>query len=218
MSRRQRGRRGLLLLAATLASAGLAFALPADESILPPEAHAPDLRALVQEHVAGLRGLYAELARCAPRLSVQKNGIAFRRPRTRPDGPPHLVLWVWLDPGQQPQGPSFAARAGEAFGQYGQGLFRRLLGQSPVFADPRVGGYGLILTWIGPTQRGGRVVGESLAVFADKLAVANFVLDTIGPAAFLSRVEVRAFDGETELPVPKLGLNDTTPTRPATTC
>jgi hypothetical protein len=218
MSRRQRGRRSLYLLAATLASAGLAFALPADESILPPEAHAPDMRALVQEHTAGLRRLHADLARCAPELDVQKNGIAFRRPRGRPDGPPHLTLWVWLDGARPPQGRSFAARADEAFGRYGQRLFRRLLGQSPVFADARVGGYGLILTWVGPTQRDGRVVGESLAVFADKLAVANFALDTIGPAAFLSRAAVRAFDGETELPVPSLGLDDATLTRASTAC
>jgi hypothetical protein len=218
VSRRRRGRWGLLLLAATLAFAGPALALPADESILPPEAHAPDLRALVQEHAAGLRSLRADLARCAPELKIQKNGIAFRRPRGRLDGPPLLTLWVWLDATRAPRGESFGARAGEAFGRYGQSLFRHLFGQSPVFADARVGGYGVILTWIGPTQRGGRVVGESLAVFADKVAVANFVLDTIGPAAFLSRVEVRAFDGETELPLPSFGLDDATSAQAASAC
>src|SRR5262245_45768026 len=218
MSRRQRGWPALFLLAAALAPAGLALALPADESILPPEAHAADLRPLVQEHAPALRQLYADVARCAPELAVQKKGIAFRRPRGRTDGPPHLTLWVWLDTARPPQGRSFAARAGEAFGHYGQALFRRLLGQSPVFADARVGGYGLILTWIGPTQRSGRVVGESLAVFADKLAAANFALDTIGPTAFLARAEVRAFDGETELPVPSLGLDDAAPSRAATSC
>jgi len=212
------GRRGFLLLATTLALAGPALAQPADESILPPEAHAPDMRALVQEHAAGLRRLHAELARCAPELAIQKNGIAFRRPRGHSDGPPHLTLWVWLDGTRPPRGRSFGARAGEAFGRYGQGLFRRLLGQSAVFADARVGGYGLILTWVGPTERGGRVVGESLAVFADKVAVANFVLDTIGPEAFLSRAEVRAFDGETELPPPSLGLDDAAPAQAATAC
>jgi hypothetical protein len=201
-----------------MAWAGPAVALPADESILPIEAHAPDLRALVQEHAPSLRRLHADVVRCAPGLDVQKNGIAFRRPRGRPNGPPHLTLWVWLDGARPPRGPSLPARAGEAFGQYGQELFRRLLGQSAVFADARVGGYGLILTWIGPAQRDGRVVGESLAVFSDKLAAANFVLDTIGPAAFLSRAEVRAFDGETELPVPSLGLDDATPARVATAC
>ncbi len=218
MSWRRRDGLGLLLLAAALAAAGGAVALPVDEWILPPEGHAPDVRGLVQEHASELRGLQVELARCAPELDVQKNGIAFRRPRDSPAGPPYLTLWVWLDPARPPQGRTFAARAGEAFGRYGHRLLRRLLGQSPVFADPRVGGYGLILTWVGPTQRGGRLVGESLAVFADKLAVANFVHETIGPAAFLSRTEVRAFDGETELPAPSLGLDDAAPTPAATAC
>src|SRR5262245_33609717 len=190
MGRRPSVGQGFFLLALALAGVGRAVALPVAESILPLEAHAPDIRPLAQEYAAELRGLYAEVTRCAPGLEVQKHGIAFRRPRATQTAPPHLTLWVWLDQGRPVPGATLVARAGQAFGRYGQGLFRRLLGQSAVFADARVGGYGLILTWIGPAQRGGRLVGESLAVFAEKVAVANFALDTIGPAAFLSRAEV----------------------------
>jgi hypothetical protein len=54
-------------------------------------------------------------------------------------------------------------------------------------------------------------VGESLAVFADKLAVANFVFDTIAPSVFLERAGVRLFDGQTEVNVSRLPLDDAAP-------
>ena len=87
-------------------------------------------------------------------------------------------------------------------------LFRQLLARSPIFADPRVGGYGLILTWLAPARRDGRVVGESVAVFADKVATANFVHDTITVDVFLSRAEVRLFDGDTEAAPRPVGRGD----------
>jgi len=198
-----------LALAAVLAAAGAAPGLAAEEAILPLDAHTvPDARALAGEYAGELRALNAGLARCAPELDVPRHGIGFRRPRGSAGGPPYLTLWVWLDPERPPRGPTLTSRASAAFGRYGHGLFARLLDRSPVFADSRVGGYSLVLTWLGPTERGGRLVGESLAVFADKLATANFVHDTIGPATFLARAEVRAFDGETELPPPALVLDD----------
>jgi hypothetical protein len=166
------------------------------------------MRGLAQEHAAELGRLQRELAPCAGRLDVLKHGIAFRRPQTRPGGPPHLILWVWIEPDRSPPGASLTARASTVFEGHGRRLFGRLLGRSPVFADPRVGGYGLILTWLSPATRDGRLVGESLSVFADKLAVANFVHETIGATTFLGRAEVRAFDGQTEVGSPTLTVAD----------
>jgi hypothetical protein len=83
--------------------------------------------------------------------------------------------------------------------------------RSPVFADPRVGGFGLILTWVGPSPGDGRVVGESLVMFADKLTVANFVFDTIAPSVFLERAGVRIFDGQTEVTRVRLSIDDDVP-------
>lgn len=211
------GRRRSALVAALVAAAVLAAAGPgggraalaADEAILPLEQHAAgEARALAVEHAGELRRLQAELQPCATRLDVQRHGLAFRRPQTQPAAAPHLTLWVWVDPGQSPAGGSLVARAGGVFGRHGRVLFARLLARTPVFTDPRVGGYGLILTWLSPAQRGGRLVGESLAVFADKLAVANFVHETIGAATFLARADVRAFDGQTELASPGLVVDD----------
>src|SRR5215510_14358757 len=97
MGRRPSVGQGLLLLALALATAGRAVALPVAESILPLEAHAPDMRPLAQDHAAELRGLYDEVTRCAPGLEVEKHGIAFRRPKGGPATAVHLTLWVWLD-------------------------------------------------------------------------------------------------------------------------
>ena len=52
------------------------------------------------------------------------------------------------------------------------------------------------------------MIAESLALFADKLAVAHFSHDSIGPAAFLARAEVRVFDGQSEVPPPRLIVAD----------
>jgi hypothetical protein len=217
------GRRRGALVASLVAAAFLAAgpgggpaALAADEAILPLEQHAAgEARALAAEHAGELRRLQAELQPCATRLDVQRHGLAFRRPQTQPAAAPHLTLWVWVDPGQSPGGVSLVARAAGVFERHGRALFARLLARSAVFTDPRVGGYGLILTWLSPAQRGGRLVGESLAVFADKLAVANFVHETIGAATFLARADVRAFDGQTELTSPSLAVDDDAGTQPS---
>jgi hypothetical protein len=115
---------------------------------------------------------------------------------------------VWIETGRTPAGTSLTARASTVFQRQGRRLFGRLLARSPVFADSRVGGYGLILTWLSPATRGGRLVGESVSVFADKLAVSNFVHETIGAGTFLGRAEVRAFDGQTEVASPSLTVAD----------
>ena len=210
---RRPARPALLRLVAVAAAAVLAaLATPApaaEEPILPLDQHtAGELRGLAQEHAGELRQLQRELAPCAGRLDVVKHGIAFRRPQKRPGGPSHLTLWVWVEPGRTPPGASLTARASTVFEGNGRRLFGRLIGRSSVFADSRVGGYGLILTWLSPATRDGRVVGESLSVFADKLAVANFVHETIGATAFLGRAEVRAFDGQTEVATPTLTVAD----------
>ncbi|MGH7268255.1 MAG: hypothetical protein ACREMB_25835 [Candidatus Rokuibacteriota bacterium] len=196
-------------LAAGLALGVSAAAPPAGGALLPVEEHdSPDARLLAETHAEELVRLHADVLRCHPGMAIHRHGIGFRKPRRGPNPAPALTLWVWLDPAQPPRGADLAARAGDAFRRQGAALFRRLIGRSPVFADPRVDGYGVVLTWLSPVQRGRRLVGESLAVFADKLAAANFVHETISSAVFLSRAQVRAFDGETELERPQLRLSD----------
>jgi hypothetical protein len=195
-------------LVATLALAGAAAGQGAAEVILPPAGHAAgEPRALAAAHAAELRALAAELHRCVPALSVERHGIGFRRPQADPGAPSHLTLWVWLqDP--VPAGADPAARAADAFRRLGQPLVRRLIRRSGVFADGRVRGYGLVLSWLSPTSRGGRVVAESLVLFVEKLTAANFAHDTIRPGTFLERAAVRLFDGQTEVSGARLAVAD----------
>jgi hypothetical protein len=199
---------GPVVVVATLAFAATAGGPGASEAILPPAGHvAGEPRALSEAHGAELRALVADLDRCGSGLSVERHGISFRRPQADPGARPHLTLWVWLhDPA--PVGGDPTARAADAFRRLGQPLLRRLLQRSGVFADGRVGGYGLVLSWLGPTSRAGRTVAESLILFADKLATANFVHETIGPATFLARATVRIFDGQTEVGGAPLAVAD----------
>jgi hypothetical protein len=209
MGRRSWAGLAALVLAAVVAPPAGAAPPPADEALLPLTEHAAgEPRVLAEQYAGELRRLLAELGTCTGRLDVHRHGIAFRRPSRAATASPHLTLWVWVDRTRPPGGASLIARAADAFGRYGRFLFGRLLGRSPVFAEPRVGGYGLILTWLAPAPRQGRLVGESVAVFADKLQVANFVHETISAAVFLGRAEVRTFDGQTELPAPRLPVDD----------
>lgn len=189
-----------------------AGAAPPGEAILPPAGHAAgDARALAEAHGGELRALLRDLARCAPTLVVDRHGVAFRRPRGEPGAPLHLTLWAWV-PGDAPlPGADPAGRAGEAFRRYGRVVFRRLLARGAILTDDRVGGYGFVLSWLGPGVRAGRPIAESLVLFADKVAGANFALDTIAAAPFLERVRVRLFEGETELPAARLPVADDGP-------
>lgn len=210
MHREPCARLALVLLAAVLLAPTGAGAAPADDAILPLESYAStDARALAEAHGAELRGLQGELRPCAPRIGVQRHGIAFRRPRAVAEtAAPYLTLWVWLDADALPAATDLPARAAAAFRRYGQALFRRLVARSPIFADTRVDGYGVILSWLSPEPKAGRPQAESLAVFADKVTAANFALDTIGPSTFLTRAAVRAFDGQAELGSLPLAVED----------
>lgn len=212
MTARQRAAPAACLLLGLLGTIATPVAGSAQEALLPTEQHAAgEPRALAEQYANELGRLEADITPCAAQVAVHRHGIAFRRPQGGAARAPYLTLWVWVDRARPPAGASLLARAGDAFGRYGRPLFGRLLGRSPVFAEPRVGGYGLILTWLGPASSGGRLVGESLAVFADKLAVANFVHEAIGAGTFLARAEVRAFDGQDELPPPRLAVDEDAP-------
>lgn len=173
--------------------------------ILPIQAHtSPELRTLAEAHAEELGRLLASLGRCHPGLAVQRHGIAFRRPLGPAAAAPHLTLWVWVDAGVA---PDLAGRAAQTFRRHGRALVRELVGRGPVFQDVRVSGYGLILSWRGAAGDG-PVIGESLVVFADKLAAASFAHDTISVPEFLARADVRGFQGQTPLPPLRLQALD----------
>ena len=163
---------------------------------------------LAEAHLEELRRLYEDVRRCAPELDFQRPGIGFRKPRGSPGLAPHLSVWVLTDATQSPSGRDFGALAAATFRRYGRKLFARLVARSAVRADGRVGWYGLVLTWIGPSQSAGRAVGETLVLFADKPLVADFVAGALPATTFLAGVDLRAFDGQTEVRLPTLAVDD----------
>ena len=203
--------RGVLAVALTLGVlvTGAQATRPADEAILPPEDYRfPDARVLAVDHGEHLAALYADVRRCAPELDFQLDGIAFQRPRQGASSAPHLTLWVFLDARRPPLGSNTAGRATEAARQYGRRLIRRLSAASPVAGDGRVGGYGLILSWIGARKIRDHPVMESLVVFARKEPAVAFASGQITLPEFLAAADVRMFDGQDELPFPALTTHE----------
>ncbi len=184
-------------------------ARPFDEALLPAQDYtSAEARVLAEVHAGELRALYDNVLRCLPELDFQLDGIAFRLPRTVSGSSPRLSVWLWLDATRPPVGADTGARATDAFQRYARRLFGRLVARQVVFEDSRVGGYAIVLSWIGPRKIGGRPVAESLVVTSAKPEVAAFAAGTMPSAEFLASAVVRAFDGQTELPRPSLPVED----------
>jgi hypothetical protein len=200
-----------------LSIVGLAFGLLAspagaqrsfEEIVLPlPQYRAADARALAEAYGAELRLLHDELRRCAPELDFNQPGIGFRKPRGKPQLAPHLSIWMIADQSVGPNGGNLATRAADAFQRYGSRLFGRLLARDSVRSDPRVGGYGLVLTWTwsppGEDQR-----GETLVVFVSGANAAAFVAGELGATTLLDRADIRLFEGDTERTDVRIPVDD----------
>lgn len=179
-----------------------------DEAVVPlPQYRAADSRLLAETHAAELRRLYDELRRCAPELDFNQPGIGFRKPRGKPQLAPHLSIWMIADQRAGPNGGDLATRAADAFQRYGSRLLHRLLAQDSIRADPRLGGYGLVLTWTwsppGEDQR-----GETMVVFVDSGTAAGFVGGALGATALLDRADIRLFEGDTERTGVRMTVDD----------
>lgn len=188
-------------LAAVLAGGEASAQRSMQEAIAPlSDYRSADARALAEVHRAELESLYGDVRRCAPEVDFNKPGIGFRRPQDVPGAPPYLALWVWIDTPERGGDP--AARAMEAFRIHTRTLVARLVERAPILADARVGGYIVVLTWVGPTQAEGKTVAETLVVRSAKPAAAEFVAGSLPMSDFVRGLTFRLFDGETELPSP----------------
>jgi hypothetical protein len=65
-----------------------------------------------------------------------------------------------------------------------------------------------VLTWLKPGATTDTPVGETLVVFAPKSVVVPFVGGTAPLSELLAKSRLRAFDGQTEVPLPALGIQD----------
>lgn len=175
-----------------------------EESVLPlPQYRAADARALAEAHAPELRRLYDDVRRCVPELDFYQPGIGFRKPRGKPQLSPHLSIWMIADESVGPGGDDFSARAAEAFERYGGRLLGRLLARDLVRADGRVGGYGLVLSWL--RSRGDERMGETMVVFVDTASATGFAGGALGARDLLARADIRLFEGDVEkarMPIP----------------
>jgi hypothetical protein len=186
-----------------------------EEAIFPlSEYKAADARTLAQTHLDELRTLYQSVRRCTPEVDFHKHGLGFRRPLGVEGQPPYLATWVWIPSEPTLPADGVGARAVEAFRRYAPKLLPQLVAREVIHADARVGGYGLVLTWIKP---GGAdpPIAETLVVFLPKSSATPFVS---GPATFtdlLAQARIRAFDGQTEVKLTRLAIPDgEAPVRP----
>jgi hypothetical protein len=191
---------------------------PAEEAILPiAEYKATESRALAQVYLPELRLLYEAVRRCAPEVDFHRHGLGFRRPLGSEKVAPHLAIWVWLPPEPTPEGADIGARAADAFRRYGPRLLPHLVARGPIHADSRVGGYGLVLTWIKPPAAD-PPIGETLVVFAPKSAVELFAGGATPITALLAQARIRTFDGQTEVMSPRLEIGDREVSAPSPSC
>ena len=216
---RSRRRWTVLALAVVLLTAPQGFAQgPVEEAIVPlAEYKAVESRSLAQAYSSELRLLYETVRRCAPEVDFHRHGLGFRRPLGSEKIQPYLAIWVWLPQEPAPEGADISARAAGAFQRYGPRLLPHLVARSQIHADARVGGYGLVPTWIKPLAAD-PPIGETLVVFAPKSAAEPFVGGAIPITELLAQARIRVFDGQTEVMVPSLAISDQEASAPSPSC
>jgi hypothetical protein len=180
----------------------------AEEAIFPiAEYKAQDSRVLAQAYLGELQALYQSVRRCTPEMDFHQHGLGFRRPFGADGLLPHLATWVWIPSEPASPGDDIGARATEAFRRYAPRLLPQLVAREVIRADARVGGYGLVLTWVKPPG-GDPPIGETLVVFLPKSAVTPFVSGTGTFTELLAQARIRAFDGQTEVKLTRLAIPD----------
>ena len=186
-----------------------------EEAIFPlSEYKAADARALAQTHLGELRALYQSVRRCTPEVDFHQHGLGFRRPLGVEGQPPYLATWVWIPSEPALPADGVGPRAVEAFRRYAPKLLPQLVARDVIHADARVGGYGLVLTWVKP---GGAdpPIGETLVVFLPKASATPFVNGAATFTELLAQARIRVFDGQTEMKPAGLAIpNGEAPVRP----
>jgi hypothetical protein len=192
-------------LALTLLITGGALAAPPDDRILPLDQYTSQkARTLGQKYTTALRDLNAGIYHCLPWLDVAKESIGFFRPKhlgkSRDDR--YLSLRVFI---VQDASPEFAAlkpeaRASAMFSRYVGGMLRRMTERRELVTDALVDGFTVIVGWLKPgTEPGTQPVHETIAVFADRPTVADYVAGRVSIRDLAGRAVVLGYDGETAL-------------------
>ena len=190
----------------------------AEEAILPlSEYKSKDVRALAQTYLSELQALYQGVRRCTPEVNFHHYGLGFRRPLGIESQPPYLATWVWIPSEPALPADALGARAAEAFRRYAPKLLPHLVAREVIHADSRVGGYGLVLTWLKPGDAD-PPIAETLVVFLPKAGATSFVTEATTFTDLLAQARIRAFDGQTEVKLTGLAISDGEPPLPPPPC
>jgi hypothetical protein len=205
------GNRGLgsaLALVALLAVPGASAAVAPENTVLPPDLHSSAKgRALATKYAKELRALNAGIYHCMPWVEVHraqdgKNyGIGFYRPpHLSSSDHRYLSVHVYIE---QDYSPVFARlpfqdRASAMYSRYVVPLLRRMTRSQDIMLDTGVDGFTIILEWLKQTGvEGGRPINETIAVFVEKSAAAEFLAGRLTERALADRTRIQAWDGQT---------------------
>jgi len=192
-------------VALALSVVGRAVAAPLDDRILPVDEYTSQkARALAQKYAPVLRDLNAGIYHCLPWLDVSKESIGFFRPKhlVQSQDNRYLSLRIFI---VQDRSPQFAAlkleeRASAMFSRYVGAMLRRMAQRRELVTDSLVDGFSVIVGWLKPTsQPPAPPVHETIAVFADRPTVAEYVAGRVSITALAARAAVFGYDGETPL-------------------
>ena len=192
-------------LALTLLIPGGALAAPPDDRILPVDQYTSQkARTLGQKYATALRDINAGIYHCLPWLDVREESIGFFRPKDLPQARDdrYLSLRIYVT---QDASPEFAAlkpetRASAMFSRYVGSMLRRMTERRELVTDALVDGFTVIVGWLKPTtEPGTQPVHETIAVFADRPTVAEYVAGRVSITALAARAAVFGYDGETPL-------------------
>ena len=192
-------------LALSLSVVGGAVAAPPDDRILPLDQYtSKKARTLAQKYAPALRDLNARIYHCLPWLEVPRESIGFFRPKHLPRAEDDRYLSLRIFIVQEPS-PKFAAlsleeRASAMFSRYVGAMLRRMAQREELVTDSLVDGFTVIVGWLKPTSPpGAQPVHETIAVFADRPTVAEYIAGRVTISALAGRAAVFGYDGETAL-------------------
>jgi len=192
----------ILAVALLLGSAVSAKAASPQDAIIPIGDYSTAKgRGLAEAHKAELLKLSEHVYHCLPWLAVVKNGIGFPHPNDAKADDRYLSLWVSIDQAEDPRFGAFTLpqRVSAMFSRYGVDLLRRMTKLTDVQSDTNVQGFTVILSWVKPGTATTKPINETIALFADKPVVADFLAQRLPAAEFAEKATFNVFDGKTKI-------------------
>jgi hypothetical protein len=158
-------------------------------------------RTLAEAHKTDLVKLSEHIYHCLPWMGAVKNGIGFPHPNDAKADDRYLSVWVTIDQAEDPRFGAFTLpqRVSAMFSRYGVDLLRRMTKLIDVSSDANVQGLTVILSWLKPGTGTTTPINETIALFADKPVVADFLAQRLPAAEFTEKATFNVFDGKTKV-------------------